>query len=196
MNQEMVYNTENLATYSATSEIKKYTPYELTKETSSILRENIKDFDFSDPELDPIEISSRLIETIKLYKGAYSLAANQCGLPYNVFVAGSGEEFVAFFNPEIIVESPATSIMAESDLSNMGLSLHIKRPSSVTIGYQDYTGEQKIIQFDGLTSRIVQQNIDRLNGIDFKDKVSKFVLDRSKKALNKKIKRFFKGGIN
>jgi peptide deformylase len=50
-------------------------------------------------------------------------------------------------------------------------------------------------RFDGLTSRIIQQGIDRLNGIDFKTKVSKFVLERAKTALNKKIKKFVKSHI-
>jgi peptide deformylase len=189
---DFVYDTTKTKTFSITEP--KFTPYQLTDKFNQLLKTKLKDFDFSDPQLDPIDIASRLIETANLHK-VYGVAANQCGLPHRVFIAGSEEEFVAFFNPEIITESIEEVMMEESDLSNMALLLHIKRPKSISVQFQDFNGEQKVLQFEGLTARIVQQNIDRLNGIDFTEKVSKFVLDRAKKTLDKKIKRFFKIGV-
>jgi peptide deformylase len=189
---DFVYDTTKTKTFSITEP--KFTPYRLTDKFNQLLKTKLKDFDFSDPQLDPIDIASRLIETANLHK-VYGVAANQCGLPHRVFIAGSEEEFVAFFNPEIITESIEEVMMEESDLSNMALLLHIKRPKSISVQFQDFNGEQKVLQFEGLTARIVQQNIDRLNGIDFTEKVSKFVLDRAKKTLDKKIKRFFKIGV-
>jgi peptide deformylase len=77
----------------------------------------------------------------------------------------------------------------------MGLLIAVKRPTTVIVSYQDFEGNEKMTRFDGLTSRIIQQGIDRLNGIDFKTKVSKFVLERAETALNKKIKKFVKSHI-
>ena len=57
----------------------------------------------------------------------------------------------------------------------MALIIPVKRPKSITVKYQDFTGESKETKVDGLTARIIQQGIDRLNGIDFKTKVSKLV---------------------
>jgi peptide deformylase len=77
----------------------------------------------------------------------------------------------------------------------MGLVLAVKRPKSVTISYQDFNGDAKYTKVDGITARIIQQGIDRLNGIDFKTKVSKFALERAETTLNKKIKKFVRSQI-
>lgn len=186
---EIVYNTNEL-----NPPIKKqpeFEPYTLVAQNSDILGSKIKNFDFSDPNSDPIEIGSRLVETAKLHE-TFGIAANQCGLRHRVFVAGSDDNYVAFFNPEIILESKDTILIQETDLSNMGMLLSVKRPKSITVQFQDYTGEERTLQFDGLTSRIVQQCVDRLNGIGFEMRVSKLVLDRANKALEKKIKKFVK----
>jgi peptide deformylase len=188
MSDRFIYDTtSSLTTVGAPSE-PEFKPYQLSDQDDSILRIKVKEFDFGNPTLDTVKIASRLVETAK-YHNVYGIAANQCGLQHRVFVAGSDDNFVAFYNPEIITAS-GEILMQESDLSNMGLILNVKRPKSLTIQYQDYTGETKLLQFDGLTARIVQQNVDRLNGVDFKTKVSPFTLERAKKALDKKIKRF------
>lgn len=192
MTEEVIYNTTELASYSATKQKEpEYKPYSLVNQNDPILITALPDFDFGDPTLDCIEIASRLVETARFHR-SFGIAANQCGLLHKVFVAGNEDQYVAFFNPVIISESSEERLMEESDLSNMGLLLHIKRPKSISIQYQDYNGETKLLQLDGITSRIVQQNIDRLNGIDFKSKVSQFSLDRKQKSLTKKVKKFIK----
>ena len=193
MNTEFIYNTNELASTYVPPE-PKFEPYTLVSQNDPILTTQLENFDFGDPNLDTADISSRLIETSKLHN-VFGVAANQVGLPHRVFVAGSDEEYVAFFNPVIISVSGEDIILPELDISNMGLQLHIKRPKDIVVQYQDYNGETKLVQFSGLTSRIVQQNIDRLNGIDFKTKVSKFNLERKQKSLNKKVKRFVRSNI-
>jgi peptide deformylase len=189
MNNKFIYDTtSSLSTVGASPPEPQFKPYSLVDQNSSILSAKLKDFDFGDPTLDSIDIASRLVETAK-YHRVYGIAANQCGLQYRVFVAGSDDNFVAFYNP-VIISSDGEVLMQESDLSNMGLLLHVKRPKSIVLQYQDYNGETKLLQFEGLTARIIQQNIDRLNGIDFKSKVSQLNLERARKALNKKIKKF------
>lgn len=186
---EFVYDTSSsLSTVGAPTQQPQFKPYPLVEQNDPILTTKLKDFDFGDPTLDSAEIASRLVETAK-YHRVYGIAANQCGLDHRVFVAGSDDNFVAFYNPVLISADPEI-LMQESDLSNMGLLLHVKRPKSIVLQYQDYDGETKLVQFEGLTARIVQQNLDRINGIDFKSKVSPLVLERAKKALNKKVKRF------
>lgn len=191
MSNEFIYDTtSSLSTVGAPPAPPEFKPYSLVDQNDSILTAKLKDFDFGNPNLDSIEIASRLVETAKFHR-VYGIAANQCGLEHRVFVAGSDENFVAFYNP-IIISSDGEVLMQESDLSNMGLLLHVKRPKSIVLQYQDYNGETKLLQFDGLTARIIQQNIDRLNGIDFKSKVSFLVLERAKKALTKKVKKFIR----
>lgn len=188
MSNEFIYDTNSLVSATSDPVVQTFKPYMLVEQNDPILTTKLKDFDFGDPNLDSIKIASRLVETAK-YHRVYGIAANQCGLEHRVFVAGSDENFVAFYNP-VIISSDDEILMQESDLSNMGLLLHVKRPKSIVLQYQDYNGETKLLQFDGLTARIIQQNIDRLNGIDFKFRVSPFVRERAKKALNKKVKKF------
>lgn len=193
MSEEIIYNTNQLITPHTPQE-PKFEPYILSSPDDPLLTTKLDDFDFGNPNLDSSEIASRLIETAKLHN-VFGVAANQFGLPYRVFVAGGGDEFVGFFNPVIISSSGGSIILPELDISNMGLQLHVKRPKDIVVQYQDYNGETKLAQFQGLTSRIIQQNIDRLNGVDFKTLVSKLNLDRKQKALTKKVKRFVRSNI-
>ena len=187
--QEIIYNTNELNPPAKI--VPEFEPYTLAPQDAEILGSKIQIFDFGYPNHDPLEIGSRLVETAKLHN-SFGVAANQCGERYRVFVAGADENYIAFFNPEIILESEETSLIPETDLSNMGLLLHVKRPKSVTVQFQDLNGQLQTLHFDGLTARIVQQCIDRLNGIGFEMRVSKLVLDRATKALDKKVKKFVK----
>jgi peptide deformylase len=154
----------------------------------------MSDFDFSSIVYTPEEIACRLIETCQQHN-VFSMSANQCGIPLRLFVVGCDDDFVAFFNPEIISYSSDTNLGYETDASNPGLMLNIKRFKSVTIQYQDYTGETKVLTCVGLTSALIQQAMDRLDGIDFKTKVSRLQLDRQYKSLSKKVKRFIKSNV-
>lgn len=188
---EFIYNTADVVSQAAAAPKPQFLGYELCDQKDPVLITKLNDFDFTNTELNPSEIASRLIATCKFHK-VYGIAANQCGLEHRVLVAGVEDNFVAFFNPIVIDKSDDEILLEESDLSNMGLLMAVKRPVTVIVSYQDFEGNEKTNRFDGLTSRIVQQGIDRLNGIDFKTKVSKFVLERAEIALNKKIKKIIK----
>lgn len=187
---EFIYNTSEVVSQNASVPEQKFLGYELCGQKDPILTTKLQDFDFTDSTLNPSEIASRLIETCKQYK-IYGIAANQCGLNHRVMVAGAEDNYVAFFNP-IIIEASGEELQQEADISNLGLSLPVKRLKSIIVEYLDYEGEEKTVRLDDLTARVVQQGIDRLNGIDFKTRVSKLVLDRANASLNKKIKRFVK----
>jgi peptide deformylase len=197
--QEYTYNTDtlvreqvNLTTNTSTTENFKVEPYKIV--LSNYIKDGVDAFDFSSVEYTPEEIACRLIETCTTHK-VFGLAANQCGIPLKVFVVGCDDDFVAFFNPEIISISNDIVLNFETDASNPGLMLNIKRAKHVSIQYQDYTGETKLLNCTGITAALIQQNMDRLNNIDFKSKVSQLQLDRSNKALSKKLKKFIKTNI-
>lgn len=192
---EMVYNTE-LSTYNSAplEQEPKFEPYSLLISPHKLLTTKTVDFDFSDKSLNATEIASRLVETAKYY-GSFTITANQCGLPYNLFVCGNDDNYVAFFNAKLIDESDDSILLVESDISNQGLMLPIKRSKTIQISYLDYSGEPRFIKLEGLTSRLVQQCLDRVNGVDFKELVSPLVLARAKKSLNKRVKKFVRQHI-
>lgn len=163
----------------------------LVSEVDPILSEVIPEFDFTDPEFNAVEIASSLVETCKHYKGL-GLSANQCGLRHRVFVAGFGDNFVAFFNPTIVSLSTQTVHMSEGCLSFPHLFLNVTRPDSLHLEYYDFEGNKKQGIFTGLTARVILHEIDHLNGITFTKKAKPLALKIGVEKRNKLYKSFAK----
>lgn len=158
--------------------------YPLVPETHSALRKVLPEFNFSDPPMDPNTFASSLVETCKKY-GALGLSANQCGYEYRVFVMGSGDDYVAFFNPKIVDSSTETIRIEEGCLTFPDLFLNVERPSEVMVEYQDFTGQWKTIKFTGLTARCFQHELDHLNGKVYTEHVKPLALQMAMKKKNK-----------
>ena len=138
--------------------------FPLVPETHPALKMCLPKFDFKNPPVDPNKFASSLVETCKKHNGL-GLSANQCGYEHRVFVMGSGDNYVAFFNPVIVWSSMEKSKMEEGCLSFLDLFLMIERPETIKVYYQDYTGEEKNAQFTGLTARCFQHELDHMNGV-------------------------------
>lgn len=164
MNETLVFNTEE-------NSLQKQTKvFALVPEDDPILLEVLPNFDFNNPPVNPTEFASILIDTCILNKG-YGLSANQCGFRHRVFVMGTGNEYVAFFNPRIIESSTETMYMSEMCLSFPMLELKISRPSGIVVEYQDFNGEIRKANFVGLSARCFQHELDHMNGIVYTDNV-------------------------
>jgi len=163
-----------------------YVLYKRVDPYSDILKQKLETFDFANPPINPRELALSLIETMVYYHGL-GLSANQVGLPYRVFVMGAESVGFACFNPEII-SAEGEEDYSEGCISYPGLFLKVKRAKSIKVRYTDMNGVQKEQQFDGLTARIFQHELDHLNGVDFTSKVSKTVLSRAKDKVKKNLK--------
>ena len=139
---------------------------------SSILRKKartIKDFTIIP------EMVKKMFVTMKAEHGI-GLAANQIGWNLNLLVIDTrsyeeeGKQYI-FLNAEII-HSEGECIMEEGCLSIPGIRAQIKRSETIQIQYQDI--EQKFHQryFSGFISRVIQHEIDHLNGKLFIDYLS------------------------
>ena len=137
--------------------------FELVPPGSKVLHTKLNEFDFTNPPTDPNELASTLVETCKKNNGL-GLSANQCGLPYRVFVMGANEDFISCFNPKIIA-TEGEAHMAEGCLSFPLLELRVTRPKKITVEYQDWNGEKHTTSFDGLTARIFLHELDHMDGI-------------------------------
>ena len=158
--------------------------FNLIAEDNPILRQVVPEFDFDNPPVNPNEFASTLVETCKLNRGI-GLSANQCGFPYRVFVMGYENNYVAFFNPEIINISKEEVHMIEGCLSFPFLGLRITRPAEIGVRYQDYTGEWKGTTLSGISARCFQHELDHQNGIVYTDKVKPMALQSGMKKRNK-----------
>lgn len=156
----------------------------LVDENDPILSEVSHTFDFVNPPVDPVEFASQLVETCKV-KGGFGLSASQVGYTYRVFVMGSGEDYVAFFNPVILNESKKTSLVAEGCLSFPMLALKIERPSEIEVEYQDFNGVKRTNTFTGLSAHCFQHELDHLNGLTFVKKAKPLALKTGLKKREK-----------
>jgi peptide deformylase len=163
MSEVITYHTEDAVNDAQRVSQPDIKPYILVGSDNPILQEVISEFDFGAPELEPIELASRMVETCKLHNG-YGLSANQCGVKARVFVMGAGDEYVAFFNPKITAIRGESHII-ESCLSFPLLGLKITRPAEVQVEYQDFNGTPRKATYVGLSARFFQHQLDLLNGI-------------------------------
>ena len=79
---------------------------------------------------------------------------------------------VALVNPEIISASSETETMCEGCLSLPGVEGEVTRPKKVVLRSRLLSGEQMIVECDGLLARCLQHEIDHLNGVLFIDRAS------------------------
>jgi peptide deformylase len=129
---------------------------------------------FGDPVLrtpaEPVdEVSSayeRLIDDMleTMYEApGVGLAAPQIGISKQIFVADVGDGPFTMFNPEI-VESSGTWTSDEGCLSIPGYFWEIERPGFAVARGLDIAGNEITLRGDELMGRVLQHEIDHLNG--------------------------------
>ena len=106
------------------------------------------------------------------------LAANQIDVDLQLFVVDisdideEGESIHVFANAEII-ESEGESWMNEGCLSVPNVRLDVKRSNKIILKYQDRNGKKFTNEFDELLARVIQHEVDHLNGNLIINRVSK-----------------------
>lgn len=115
-----------------------------------------------------------MFETMYAEDGV-GLAAPQIGVGQRVIVVDPRDETVAPFalvNPEITVVSAEIDRAEEGCLSLPGLKEIVERPARVTVTGLSSDGEAVTIDAEGLLARILQHEVDHIDGILFIDRVS------------------------
>ncbi|MBH16172.1 MAG: peptide deformylase [Gemmatimonadetes bacterium] len=125
------------------------------------------------------------------HAGGIGIAAPQIGVSLRICVldlsrADEPESHrLTLINPSILKESKTLEKATEGCLSIPGMEEVVKRPSRVSVKAQDELGKFIEIEADGLLSRVIQHEVDHLDGILFFDRVTplkrKMLLKRWKK---------------
>jgi peptide deformylase len=108
----------------------------------------------------------RAMIEIMLKNGGVGLAANQIGVDKKVFVASpnmKADEVLIVFNPRIL-KRQGRSIAEEGCLSLPGVRARIKRALVVELRGMDLEGKPLQIRAEGLLARIIQHEVDHLEG--------------------------------
>jgi peptide deformylase len=105
------------------------------------------------------------------------LAANQVDLPYRLFVANvAGDpqakdaEYV-FINP-VVLKGSGQHEREEGCLSIPGVYAPVVRKEKITVQAYNLAGEEIAGELDGLFARVVQHEVDHLDGRLFIDRIS------------------------
>ena len=153
------------------------------KDSYFTLKEKSNEFDFSNPQLDSMELAMSLLKTMEQYQGL-GLAAPQCGIQLRVFALRDG---TVMFNPKILETSNEEDYirMKEGCLSFPGLLIPVTRPNKVLVRWQNVDGIVHEAQFSGLSARVILHEYDHLEGILFTEKVGNITLQMAKKKLQK-----------
>lgn len=116
-----------------------------------------------------------MAETMILEDGV-GLAAPQVGVSKQIAVInrepGNVATLIKVINPEITLFGDETDSMDEGCLSVPGIRGKVVRPVALEMTYQNEKGEQQELYAEGLEARIIQHELDHLDGVLFVDRLS------------------------
>jgi peptide deformylase len=139
-------------------------------------------------ETAPIEESFQILAEDMAYTmymlGGVGVAATQFAIPAPLVVCDiyahvdsnlplqeQRNMLIALINPMVTLESKITDVCDESCLSLPGVSLPIERPSRIEVGAKTIDGEKIEFSAEGAFARVLQHEIDHLNGMTLLDRL-------------------------
>ena len=110
------------------------------------------------------------------------LAAPQVGLSQRLLVYRVGHEapLIALVNPELEWSSDDGEEAEEGCLSIPGIGVDVDRPVHVRVRARDEFGDERTVEASGLEARVIQHEMDHLDGVLILDRTSK---DQRKEAM-------------
>jgi peptide deformylase len=110
------------------------------------------------------------------------LAAPQLGISQRLLVyrVGPDAPLIALANPEIEWASEEREGSDEGCLSIPGVTVDVERPIHVRVRAQDEQGEPRSVEASGLEGRVIQHELDHLDGVLILDRTTR---DERKRAL-------------
>jgi peptide deformylase len=169
---------------------------ELLERREAALAQVVK---FGDPVLKSVaspvrefgpELRAEVERMIEIMRGAMGvgLAATQVGILRRllVFQAGPDSEPTALVNPEVEWLSGEAVVAEEGCLSLPRVSMDVERPLHARFSGLDVEGEPVRVEASGLEARVLQHELDHLNGV--------LILDRAPRAQRKGALRALREG--
>ena len=110
------------------------------------------------------------------------LAAPQLGISQRLLIyrVGPDAPLVALANPELEWTSADVEAGEEGCLSIPGVAVDVERPVHVRVRAQDEEGEPRLVEASGLEARVIQHEMDHLDGVLMLDRTTR---DERKRAL-------------
>jgi len=125
-----------------------------------------------------------MVETM-FHQAGIGLAAPQVGVPYSLLVMDNGTGGArALINP--VIASRSGSIVGEEGcLSLPGIFAEVERSKAITVHATDEEERPFDLDAAGMQARVIQHEMDHLEGVLFIDHLSPVARDRIKKRIQK-----------
>src|SRR6476619_141456 len=121
-----------------------------------------------EPDEELRALTARMTDIMRASHGV-GLAAPQIGVSRRVLVYGMRDDDVVhvLVNPELVERSEETEVENEGCLSLLGgeLSIPVERHVRVRVSATDADGEVVEYEAEGLEARVIQHEIDHLDGV-------------------------------
>ena len=123
------------------------------------------------------QLAEQMLETLYATGNGIGLAATQVGVLKRLIIVDIGEdddeeyEPLVLFNPQLL-SSEGDIVAEEGCLSIPDVTADVKRPERIVVEGINLQREFVRIEADGLLARVLQHEIDHLNGVLFIDRIS------------------------
>jgi peptide deformylase len=119
------------------------------------------------------------------------LAANQVGVLHRVLVyrVEHDSPVTALVNPKLEWASGDTEVMDEGCLSLPAVLVEVERPLYVRVRARDENGDEMLIEASGLEARVIQHEMDHLDGVLILDRTDKDQRKQAMRALQEALAR-------
>jgi peptide deformylase len=113
------------------------------------------------------------------------LAATQVGVLHRLLVyrAYEEDELQALVNPVIEWSSEETETAEEGCLSLPGVHVEVERPARVRVRAQDEAGDPVEVEAEGLRARVIQHEVDHLDGVLILDRIPRQARKEAMRAM-------------
>ncbi len=118
---------------------------------------------------DTRQLVDDMLEAMHDKKGI-GLAATQVGERVRVFITNAPDDRErVVLNPEIVETSIETEVIEEGCLSIPGVNADVERPARVRVQAWSLKGRPFVLEADEMLARVIQHELDHLNGRLFID---------------------------
>lgn len=159
-------------------------------EPNPVLRQRSKEIDLSAIESEEIKKAIQdMKETLAGSEDGIGIAAPQIGIPYRIFIVSEESKYIevkerpertdwknyVYINPIITKYSAKKTEAIEGCLSVPKKYGLVKRPEKISVEAVDENGNKISHGAAKFFARVIQHEMDHLDGILFIDKVSRFI---------------------
>ena len=133
------------------------------------------------------DLVRKMLQTMYSEDGI-GLAAPQVGVNKQLLVIDADPENesappLVLVNPKILSYSDELAAGQEGCLSIPGVYLDVIRPAAIEVSFKDENGRPSKLKADDLLARVIQHEMDHLNGVLFVDRVENTI------ALNQELQK-------